>query len=118
MSEVNDNFKQAMSEWTDIKMRLSAARQDLKVLAEHEKKLREFIHQYMLQQNIDTCNTKEAKVSVKKRTVKTNFTRDLVRRGLLKYFNGDEERVNYVFDVIMECCETRETSSLTFKART
>lgn len=117
-SEVNDNFKQAMSEWTDVKKRLMAAKKDIKVLSDHEKKLREFIHQYMLQQNIDTCNTKEAKVSVKNRTVKSSFTKDLVRRGLLKYFNGDEDRVNYVFDVIMECCESRESSSICFKSKT
>jgi hypothetical protein len=105
-----------MNEWTDIKQRLSAAKNDMKVLNEHEKRLREFIREYMLQQNIDTCNTKDAKVSVKTRTVKSGFTRDLVRKGLLKYFNGDEDRVNYVFDVIMECCETRESSSISFKS--
>lgn len=117
-SEVNENFKQAMSEWTDVKKRLASAKKDLKVLNEHEKKLRDFIHQYMLQQNIDTCNTKEAKVSVKTRNVRSGFTKDLVRKGLLKYFNGDEDRVNYVIDVIMECCETRERSSISFKSKT
>lgn len=114
-TEVNDNFKQAMSEWTDVKNRLFAAKRDLKVLNEHEKRLREFIRDYMLQQNIDTCNTRDAKVSVKMRTVRSGFTKDLVRKGLLKYFNGDEDRVNYVFDVIMECCESREASSISYK---
>lgn len=116
-TEVNENFKQAMSEWTDIKKRLADAKRDLKILNEHEKKLRDFIHEYMRRQNIDTCNTKEAKVCVKTRNVRSSFTKDLVRRGLLKYFNGDEDRVNYVFDVIMECCETKEKSSISFKSK-
>lgn len=116
-TEVNENFKEAMNEWTDVKNRLAAAKKDIKLLNEHEKRLREFIRDYMLQQNIDTCNTRDAKVCVKTRVVRSGFTKDLVRKGLLKYFNGDEDRVNYVFDVIMECCETREASSITFKSK-
>ena len=116
MSEVNENFKQAMSEWTEIKKRIASANDDMKILKQHEKRLRDFIHQYMVDQKIDTCNTKEAKVSVKTRVAKSGFTKNLVRQGLLKYFNGDEDRVNYIFDIIMECAEVQEKSSISFKA--
>jgi hypothetical protein len=32
MSEVNENFKQAMSEWTEIKKRIASANDDMKIL--------------------------------------------------------------------------------------
>ena len=112
MSEVNENFRDAMAQWVDLKKRLAAAKDDLKILNNQEKDLRKFIQEYMVDHKIDACNTKDAKVSVKTRNKKSPFTKDLVMKGLLRYFNGDEDRAKYVFDVILDCAEVAETSSV------
>lgn len=117
MSEVNENFKDAMTQWVDIKKRLAAAKDDLKILNNQEKDLRRFIQEYMIDHKIDACNTKDAKVSVKTRNKKTPFTKDLVKQGLLKYFNGNEERANYVFELILDCAEISEASSVSISLK-
>lgn len=116
-SDINENFRDAMAQWVDLKKRLSAAKDDLKILNKQEKDLRQFIQDYMLDHKIDTCNTKDAKVSVKTRNKKTSFTKDLVKKGLLKYFNGDEDRANYVFEIILDCAEVSETNSVLFSLK-
>ncbi len=117
MGDVNDNFKDAMSQWVDIKKRLAAAKDDIKILNKQEKDLRNFIQGYMVDHKIDACNTKDAKVSVKTRARRQPFTKDLVKTGLLKYFNGDEDRANYVFEIIMECADVTEASSISFSLK-
>lgn len=115
--EVNENFKDAMAQWVDLKKRLAAAKEDLKVLNKQEKNLRLFIQEYMVDHKIDACNTKDAKVAVKTRNKKSPFTKDLVKRGLLKYFNGNEERANYVFELILECADVTEASSVSLSLK-
>lgn len=117
MSEVNENFRDAMAQWVDLKKRLAAAKEDLKILNKQEKDLRRFIQDYMVDNKIDACNTKDAKVAVKTRNKKTPFTKDLVKKGLLRYFNGDEDRANYVFELIMDCVEVSETNSVSFSLK-
>lgn len=117
MGDVNENFKDAMAQWVDLKKRLSAAKEDLKILNRQEKDLRKFVQEYMVDNKIDTCNMKDAKVSVKTRNKKTPFTKELVKRGLLKYFNGDEDRANYVFEIILDCADVTETSSVSFSIK-
>lgn len=120
-SSVDAGFKEAMSQWIELKKQLAAARSDIKVLTQQEKTLARFIKEYMLEKQIDACNTKDstgsaAKVLVKTRQTKTGFSKNLVRMGLMRYFRDDEERVNHVMDVIAECAEVQEKSSISLKS--
>jgi len=112
-------FKGAMDRWIDIKKQLSAVRKDVKVLTDQEKKLRVFIKNFMVDKEITVCNVQEqnAKVNVNKRKVKAPFTKDLVRKGLLKYFRGDESLVDKVFEIIDEEAEVRETESISLRVK-
>lgn len=110
-----DDFKEIMAQWIELKKHIDVARQDLKVLTDREKVLRQTVQHYMKNEEIDTCTTKDAKVSYKTRKVKSSFTKDLVRKGLLKYFDGDQSRADYVFKLILECATVKEKDSVMCK---
>jgi hypothetical protein len=119
-SSVDAGFKEAMAQWIELKKQLAAAKSDLKVLTTQEKNLAKFIKEYMLDKQIDACNTKDstgsaAKVLCKTRQTKTGFSKALVRLGLMRYFKDDVDRVNHVMDVIAECVEFSEKSSISLK---
>ena len=119
-SSVDAGFKEAMAQWIELKKQLAAAKNDLKVLTTQEKNLAKFIKEYMLDKQIDACNTKDstgsaAKVLVKTRQTKTGFSKALVRLGLMRYFKDDVDRVNHVMEVIAECVEVSEKSSISLK---
>lgn len=111
-------FKDAMEQWITIKKQLATIRGDLKIMNTQEKGLREFISQYMKNESITTCNVsdKSAKVTLNIRKTKSTFNRDLVRKGLLKYFRGDESLVDKVFELIDEEIEVQERSSISLKS--
>jgi hypothetical protein len=114
---MSEQFKDAMGQWVEIKKQLQVIRKDVKTLNDQEKNLRGFIQQFMKEQNVTACNISDlkAKVTLNTRQIKPNFTKDLVRKGLLRYFNGDEDRANYVMGVILETGEINERDSVTLK---
>ena len=114
---MSENFKDAMNAWVALKKQLSNVRSDLKVLNTQEKELRTYIQEFMKEQKITTCNVSDqnAKVSVSTRNVKTPFNRELVRKGLLKYFRGDESLVDRVFELITEETEVIEKDSISVR---
>lgn len=114
---MSDQFKDAMSAWISLKKQIATVRADIKVLTTQEKSLRTFIQGFMKEQQITTCNVSDenAKVKLNTRKVKAPFTRDLVRKALLKYFRGDESLVQHVFDLIDEEKEVTERESISLK---
>jgi hypothetical protein len=114
---MSDQFKEAMTAWVLLKKQLSAARADIKLLNTQEKNLRTFIQGFMKEQKINTCNVSDenAKVTLNTRKVKTPFTRDLVKKALLRYFRGDESLVQRVFELIDEEKEVTERDSISLK---
>ena len=112
-----DQFKDAMNNWVALKKQLVTIRTDLKILNTQEKGLRTYIQGFMKDQKITTCNVSEqqAKVSYTTRKVRTSFSKDLVRKGLLKYFRGDESLVDRVFELIQEEVEVSEKDSISLK---
>lgn len=106
-----------MEEWVTIKKQLKTVRDDVKILNQKEKELRSFIQEYMKTQGVTHANLSDmnAKVSLNTRVAKPSFTKGLVLTGLIKYFNGDQDRAQYVMDIIMDCGETSEKDSVTLK---
>lgn len=111
------NFKETIAEWVQIKKQLQAVRVDIKTLNQHEKRLREEIRVYMKEEKLTGCNVTDlkAKITLNTRAKKPSFTKDLVRKGLLKFFSGDQDRVDYVMGIIEENGETKETDTVTLK---
>jgi hypothetical protein len=111
------DFKETIAEWVNIKKQLQAVRGDIKTLNQHEKRLREVITEHMKTQKLTGCNVTDlkAKITLNTRVKKAGFSKDLVRRGLLKYFDGNQDRVDYVLGIIDECADLVEKDSVTLK---
>ena len=71
----------------------------------------------MKQERLTGCNVNElkAKITLNTRMKKPNFTKDLVRAGLLRYFDGNEDRVDHVMDVIMSTADPVEADTVSLK---
>jgi hypothetical protein len=111
------DFKDTIAEWVQIKKQLQAVRGDIKTLNQHEKRLREIIRVHMKEEKLTGCNVSDlkAKITLSTREKKPSFTKALVRAGLLKYFDGNEDRVDYVMGLIDEVGETKETDTVILK---
>ena len=111
------NFRETIAEWVAIKRNLQAVRADIKTLNTREKQLRVEISRHMKDQKLTGCNVTDlkAKVNLNTRMKKPGFCKALVRAGLLKYFDGNEDRVDYVMGIIEECGESKEVDSVTLK---
>ena len=108
-NEISDDFRVAMANWVEVKTQLTEARKDMKVLNDREKKLKEFVKNYMKTQQIDNVNLKKGKVSLKTSTKTSTMTRDAVKSGLVIYFGGDETRAEGAFTCIIDNLTTSET---------
>jgi hypothetical protein len=113
-----DRFKDAMTEWTNLKKQLDHAKKDIKVLNNQEKALREFIRDYMQSKEIDVCNVHGgSKVLLKTRTSTYGFNKNFVKTALVKYFNNDDAKAEHVYQFIIDQLEVRETSSVSLKTK-
>lgn len=111
------NFKETIAEWVALKRNLQAVRADIKTLNAREKELRTEISRHMRDQKLTGCNVTDlkAKVTMNTRVKKPSFGKALVRAGLLRYFEGNEDRVDYVMGIIEESGEPTEVDSVTLK---
>ena len=108
-NEISDDFRVAMANWVEVKTQLTEARKDMKVLNDREKKLKEFVKNYMKTKQIDNVNLKKGKVSLKTTTKTSTMTRDSVKNGLVIYFGGDETKAEGAFTCIIDNLATSET---------
>ena len=111
--DINNDFRRAMVEWTDIKGQLKDARKDLKVLNTREKELNLYNKKFMDMKSIDACKVKENKVSLAKKKTRGGLTKDTVTKGLLEFFEHDNAKVESCMKVIMEARPTTERQTLT-----
>lgn len=106
---VSEQFRNAMSDWVEIKKQLTSARKDMKILNGREKQLKEFIKNYMKSQKIDLVNLKKGKVTLRVTQKKSSFTKAAVMNGLTVYFQGDEAKVESVMTCILDNLDTSQS---------
>jgi len=109
---LSDEFKAAMKEWVELKNTLEDARKDMKGLNTREKNLKTYIKGVMSSQKIDTCNLRKGKVSLKKKTSKKAITKETIEKGLLAFFDGDDQRTQAAIESINSHRETVESEVL------
>lgn len=102
-----------MTEWVALKAQLSSARKDLGVLNQREKDLRAFVTQHMAQNEIDTVRVQDkVKVELKTKVSKGSITKEVIKKGLMSYFNGDEVKVEAVWNIIQDSVARKQTQSV------
>jgi hypothetical protein len=107
------DFSEAMKEWIGLKLTLANARQDLSALNKREKELKQQITQHMDTNDIDTVKVKDTvKVNLKKKTTKGAITKQVIRTGLLNYFNSDGARVDQAIEAIEAAQPTKDVTSV------
>ena len=107
--EIGEDFKQAVSDWVELKMQLAEARKDMKILNGREKQLKSFIAGKMKAGQIDTVNLRQGKISLKKSIRRTGLTKNKIEEGLKQYFNNDEIKLEGALNAINDTIETKET---------
>ena len=107
------DFKAAMTEWVALKAQLAAARKDLSVLNGREKDLRKLVTSTMKEREIDTVKVQDkVKVNFKIKKTKGSITKEVIRKGLNVFFNGNEVQVEGAWNAIQDAAPTKETPSV------
>lgn len=107
------DFAQVMNEWISLKTQLAAARKDLAVLNKREKELKTFVTTHMVENEIDAVKVKDkVKVNLKTKKTKGGITRDVIRVGLMNYFEQDAGRADGAMQAIIAAAPTREVASV------
>jgi len=107
------DFAQVMNEWISLKTQLAAARKDLAVLNKREKELKTFVTAHMVENEIDAVKVKDkVKVNLKTKKTKGGITRDVIRVGLMNYFEQDAGRADGAMQAIIAAAPTKEVASV------
>jgi len=112
MSSVSNELTTSVSKLVELSKQLSEAKSDIKVLNHEEKRLKETVKKHMVDQGIDTINLRKGKISLRKSVRKSGVNKDSIREGLLKFFSGDEVKVEGAINAIQDNLKTKESVTL------
>jgi len=107
-SELSEN----VTKLVELTKQLSDAKSDIKILNQEEKRLKETVKKHMIAQGIDTINLRKGKISIRKTVRKSGINKDAIKDGLLKFFGGDEAKVEGALNAIQDGLKTKESTSL------
>lgn len=106
------DFRNAMTEWINLKKHIASARKDLSLLTKREKELAEIIKQNMIQSDVDDVKIQENKVRLRVKNAKGSITKDVIQSGLTTYFSGDVVKVEGAMKAILDSAPVKERSTL------
>ena len=66
----------------------------------------------MLDQGIDTINLRKGKISLRTSVRKGTMNKDAIREGLLKFFGGDEAKLEGALNAIQDTIKVKESTSI------
>lgn len=112
MSEQQEDIADVVNELLEVNKQISDAKDDLKVLTNVEKKLKEKLKSSMMTKEIDTINLKKGKIKLKKTVKKATFNKKSVTEGLTNFFNGDPNQLDGALSAIKEVLPEKENVTL------
>ena len=112
MTSVSNELSESVSKLVELTKQLSEAKYDIKVLNQEEKRLKENVKKHMVSQGIDTINLRKGKISLRKSVRKSGMNKDAIRDGLLKFFGGDEVKVEGALNAIQDNLKLKESTSI------
>lgn len=112
MSSVSNDLSESVSKLVELTKQLSEAKSDIKILNQEEKRLKESVKKHMVSQGIDTINLRKGKISLRKSVRKSGINKDVIKEGLLKFFGGDETKVEGALNAINDGLQTKESTSI------
>ena len=112
MTTVSPDLSESVSKLVELTKQLTEAKSDIKILNQEEKRLKENVKKHMISQGIDTINLRKGKISIRKSVRKSGMSKEAIKEGLLKFFSGDEVKVEGALNAIQDGLKTRESTSL------
>jgi acid phosphatase class B len=112
MTTVTNELSENVSKLVDLTKQLSEAKADIKILNQEEKRLKEIVKKNMVGQGIDTINLRKGKISLRKSVRKSGINKEAVKDGLLKFFAGDEAKVEGALNAIQDGLKVKESTSI------
>jgi len=112
MTSIPNELSESVSKLVELTKQLAEAKSDIKVLNQEEKRLKENVKKHMQEQGIDTINLRKGKISIRKSVRKAGINKDAVKEGLIKFFSGDEAKVEGALNAITDNLKVKESTSL------
>jgi uncharacterized protein YggU (UPF0235/DUF167 family) len=109
---IPNELSESVSKLVELSKQLSEAKSDIKILNQEEKRLKESVKKHMIDQGIDTINLRKGKISLRKSVRKSGINKDAIKDGLLKFFGGDETKVEGALNAIQDGLKVKESTSL------
>ena len=109
---VPNELSESVSKLVELSKQLSEAKSDIKILNQEEKRLKESVKRHMIDQGIDTINLRKGKINLRKSVRKGSMNKDAIREGLLKFFGGDEAKLEGALNAIQDNLKVKESTSL------
>ena len=112
MTSVPSDLSESVSKLVNLTKQLSEAKTDIKILNQEEKRLKEVVKKHMVSQGIDTINLRKGKISIRKSVRKYGMNKDAIKDGLMKFFAGDEAKVEGALNAIQDGLKVTESTSI------
>jgi hypothetical protein len=112
MTSVPTDLSANVTKLVELTKQLAEAKSDIKVLTQEEKRLKDTVKKHMVSQGIDTINLRKGKISIRKTTRKGSVNKEAIKGGLLKFFGGDEAKVEGALNAINDGLKVTETTSI------
>ena len=109
---VPNELSDSVSKLVELSRQISDAKSDIKILTQEERRLKDTVKTHMIQQGIDTINLRKGKINLRKSVRKGSMNKDAIREGLLKFFGGDEVRVEGALNAIQDTIKVKESTSV------
>jgi len=109
---VPNELSESVSKLLELSKQLSEAKSDIKILNQEEKRLKESVKKHMVAQGIDTINLRKGKISLRKSVRKGSMNKEAIKEGLLKFFGGDEAKLEGALNAIQDNLKVKESTSL------
>ena len=109
---VPTELSESVSKLVELSKQLTEAKSDIKILAQEEKRLKETVRSHMVGQGIDTINLRKGKISIRKSVRKSGMSKDAIKDGLLKFFAGDEAKVEGALNAIQDGLKVKESTTI------
>ena len=109
---VPNELSASVAKLVELSKQLSEAKSDIKILNQEEKRLKEAVKKHMLDQGIDTINLRKGKISLRTSVRKGTMNKDAIREGLLKFFGGDEAKLEGALNAIQDTIKVKESTSI------
>jgi len=109
---VPSELSESVAKLVELSKQLSEAKSDIKILNQEEKRLKEAVKKHMIGQGIDTINLRKGKISLRTSVRKGTMNKDAIREGLLKFFGGDEAKLEGALNAIQDTIKVKESTSI------